>query len=266
DKTGRVIYPTDRALVAPDSYWAAVVHDATHKESGVLTGMANGEDSLFGFADVQARSDFVVVFRRPWSVLIENVQRQVWVLAGILLFGVLVASAAGLWFSAFLTRPLQLLSASAARIAKGEDGPATDVNKPVGGDELGALVHDFLEMERRIAERDRELREAANTLERRVAMRTRELEAAQNALVEVERFAAMGKTSAAIAHELKNALNGLGMAVELIVENPIHTGVPRLKAQVLSEINRLRDVVDSISSFSRSPRLEKKTEDLSVVV
>ena len=28
------------------------------------------------------------------------------------------------------------------------------------------------------------------------------------ALVEAERFAAMGKTSAAIAHELKNALNG----------------------------------------------------------
>src|SRR5205085_9048292 len=117
-----------------------------------------------------------------------------------------------------------------------------------------------------IAQRDRELREAASTLERRVTARTLELQAAQNALVEAERFAAMGKTSAAIAHELKNALNGLGMAVELIVENPVSPAVPRLEAQVLSEINRLRDVVDSISSFSRSPRLEKKTEDLSIVV
>jgi signal transduction histidine kinase len=266
DKTGHVIFPTDRALVAPDSSWAAVVQAAERQESGATSGKANGEDSLFAFAAVQARSDFVVVFRRPWSALVENVQRQVWVLGGILLFGVLVASAAGLWFSAFLTRPLELLSASAARIATGQEASATDVKKLVGGDELGALVHDFLEMERRIAERDRELREAANTLERRVAMRTEELEAAQQALVEVERFAAMGKTSAAIAHELKNALNGLGMAVELIVENPTQPSVPRLKAQVLSEINRLRDVVDSISSFSRSPRLEKKTEDLSVVV
>ena len=40
--------------------------------------------------------------------------------------------------------------------------------------------------------------------------------ATQAALVDAERFAAMGKTSAAIAHELKNSLNGLGMAVELI--------------------------------------------------
>ncbi len=266
DKTGRVIFPTDRALVAPESQWASVVRAAVREDSGAMSGKADGVESIFGFAAVQAKSDFVVVFRRPWSVLIENVQRQAWVLAGILLFGVVVASAAGLWLSAYLTRPLQLLSASAARIATGERVSSTDVHEHVGGDELGSLVHDFLEMEKRIAERDRELRVAATTLEGRVASRTEELEAAQKALVEVERFAAMGKTSAAIAHELKNALNGLGMAVELSVENPTSPAVPRLRAQVLSEINRLRDVVDSISSFSRSPRLEKKTEDLSIVV
>ena len=266
DKTGRVIFPTDRALVAPDSHWAHVVHAALRDESGAVSGRAGGEESLFGFATVQARSDFVVVFRRPWWALIENVQRQVWVLATILLFGVLVAAGAGLWFSAYLTRPLELLRRSAVRIATGQGGPATDVHAVVSGDELGALVNDFLEMEKRILERDRDLREAANTLEQRVTSRTRELEAAQKALVEVERFAAMGKTSAAIAHELKNALNGLGMAVELIVENPTSPRVARLRTRVFSEINRLRDVVDSLSSFSRSPRLDKRPEDLSVVV
>jgi signal transduction histidine kinase len=88
----------------------------------------------------------------------------------------------------------------------------------------------------------------------------------QKALVEAERFAAMGKTSAAIAHELKNALNGLGMAVELIIENPHNPRIERLRTQVLSEIGRLRDVVDSLSSFSHFPRIERKVEDLSTVV
>src|SRR5262249_2743175 len=97
DKSGHVIFPTDRELVAPNSQWDAVVHAASHDESGVMSGTGSGEDSLFGYAAVQARSDFVVVFRRPWSVLIEDVQRQVWILAGILLFGVLAAGAAGLW-------------------------------------------------------------------------------------------------------------------------------------------------------------------------
>lgn len=266
DKTGRVIFPTDRALVAPNSQWASVLKAASGAESGSMSGQAGGEDSLFAFAAVQAHSDFIVIFRRPWWVLIENVQRQAWVLAAILLFGVMVASGAGLWLSAYLTRPLGLLRASAVRIATGQGGQSTFLHELVEGDELGALVHDFLEMERSIVERDRELREAANTLEQRVAERTVELEAAQTALVGVERFAAMGKTSAAIAHELKNALNGLGMAVELIVENPSSPSVPRLRTQVLAEINRLRDVVDSLSSFSRSPRLDKRMEDLCAVV
>src|SRR5436190_2683515 len=90
---------------------------------------------------------------------------------------------------------------------------------------------------------------------------------AQAALVDAERFAAMGKTSAAIAHELKNSLNGLGMAVELIAHDPANqTRVERLRPQVASEIARLRDVVDSLLSFSRSPRIERAAADLSGVV
>jgi len=81
--------------------------------------------------------------------------------------------------------------------------------------------------------------------------------------VEAERFAAMGKTSAAIAHELKNALNGLGMAVELILQDPANQNrVARLRAQVIDEVTRLRDVVDSLLSFSRSPRIERAPTNL----
>jgi signal transduction histidine kinase len=76
----------------------------------------------------------------------------------------------------------------------------------------------------------------------------------------------MGKTSAAIAHELKNALNGLGMAVELIAQDPANQArVARLRPQVVGEIARLRDVVDSLLSFSRSPRIERAPADLSAV-
>jgi signal transduction histidine kinase len=77
----------------------------------------------------------------------------------------------------------------------------------------------------------------------------------------------MGKTSAAIAHELKNALNGLGMAVDLIVEDPTNrTRLDRLRPQVAQEIARLRDVVDSLLSFSRSPRIDRAPTDLAGVV
>jgi signal transduction histidine kinase len=77
----------------------------------------------------------------------------------------------------------------------------------------------------------------------------------------------MGKTSAAIAHELKNSLNGLGMAVELIAHEPGNEArVARLRPQVAHEIARLRDVVDSLLSFSRSPRIDRAPTDLAGVV
>jgi signal transduction histidine kinase len=130
-------------------------------------------------------------------------------------------------------------------------------------EEVGALVDAFTQMEASIRQRDQELREAAAHLEQRVESRTRELVVTQQALVEAERFAAMGKTSAAIAHELKNALNGLGMAVELILQDPANQArVGRLRAQVIDEVARLRDVVDSLLSFSRSPRIDRARADL----
>jgi signal transduction histidine kinase len=122
-------------------------------------------------------------------------------------------------------------------------------------------------MEQAIQRRDQELRDAAGLLEQRVRDRTQELVATQAALVDAERFAAMGKTSAAIAHELKNALNGLGMAVELIAQDPQNSArLARLRPQVLGEIARLRDVVDSLLSFSRSPRITCAPADLTAVI
>jgi signal transduction histidine kinase len=146
-------------------------------------------------------------------------------------------------FSIYLTRPLQSLDAAARKLARGENPSPMPLKK--SSDEIGALVEAFEHMEQSIRER---------------------LEAAQRQLVEAERFAAMGKTSAAIAHELKNTLNGLGMAVELILEDPNAARVARLRPQVVTEIARLRDVIDSLSSFSRTPRLSPGDEDLTKVV
>jgi signal transduction histidine kinase len=57
------------------------------------------------------------------------------------------------------------------------------------------------------------------------------------------------------------------MAVELIAQDPANAArVARLRPQVGSEITRLRDVVDSLLSFSRSPRIDRAPTDLAAVV
>jgi signal transduction histidine kinase len=267
DEAGQVIYPPDRARAAEGSDWARAVAAAASGTSGTLRGQANGEEALFAFSPVRAATHYAVVFSWPWRTLTVNLKQQAFTLAGLLLFGLVLASIAGVMLSAYVARPLQALAASAIRIARGEPVPSAEMPRAAGTEEVSALVAAFEHMETSIRQRDQELREGAALLEQRVHDRTRELVATQQALVEAERFAAMGKTSAAIAHELKNALNGLGMAVELITEDPSNQArLDRLRPQVTGEIARLRDVVDSLLSFSRSPRIARAPADLTVVV
>jgi len=264
--TGQIIYPPDRARAAEGSGWAEAIAAARRGVSGTLTAEADGQKALFAFSPVHAATPYAVVFARPWRTLTANVEQQGLALGGILLFGLILASIAAVLLAGYLARPLQELAGGATRIARGEPVPPGD--RPTGGtEEIAALRGAFSDMERSIRQRDGELREAAAHLEQRVRDRTGELLATQAALVDAERFAAMGKTSAAIAHELKNSLNGLGMAVELIAQDPTNaTRVARLRPQVSSEIARLRDVVDSLLSFSRSPRIDRAPADLAGVV
>jgi C4-dicarboxylate-specific signal transduction histidine kinase len=118
-------------------------------------------------------------------------------------------------------------------------------------------------MERAIAQRDREIREARATLEQKVNERTAELRRAQEALLVSNRFAAMGKTAAAIAHELKNTLNGLGVSIDLLTQGQL----PRergdaIRVQVRGEIARLRDISDNLNLFGAAPRLALGATDL----
>ena len=270
DEAGQIIYPPDRVRAAEGSGWAEAIAAATRGASGTLTAEANGQKALFAFSPVRAATPYAVVFAWPWRTLTANVEQQGLALGGILLFGLILASIAGVLLSGYLARPLQALASGAIRIARGEPVPAAErpgAGRGAGTEEIVALGGAFADMERSIRQRDQELRDAAALLEQRVRDRTSELVATQAALVDAERFAAMGKTSAAIAHELKNSLNGLGMAVELIAQDPANEArVARLRPQVAGEIARLRDVVDSLLSFSRSPRIDRAPADLSGVV
>ena len=222
---------------------------------------------LFAYSPVGGGTRYAVVFAWPWRVLTANIEQQGATLAGILVFGLIVALFVGLALSAYLSRPLQALADGAIRIARGQPLLPDSAPRPAGTEEISTLLGAFRQMEQAIQKRDQDLREGASLLEQRVRDRTQELVAIQAALVDAERFAAMGKTSAAIAHELKNALNGLGMAVELIAQDPQNSArVARLRPQVLGEIARLRDVVDSLLSFSRSPRIARGPADLAGVV
>src|SRR6266702_3390913 len=75
------------------------------------------------------------------------------------------------------------------------------------------------------------------------------LERAEVELGKARELAAMGRTAAAIAHEVKNSLNGLSVAAE------VH-------GQARFEIARLRGVAEDLTLFAAPPRLDPGEADL----
>src|SRR5262245_17604369 len=155
DEAGQVIYPPDRARAADGSGWAAAIAAAARGGSGTLTAEAGGQQALFAFSPVHAATHYSVVFSWPWRTLTANLEQQGWALGGILLFGLILASIAGVLLAGYLARPLQALASSATRIARGEPVPAAAA--PRGGtEEIAALRGAFADMERSIGQRDQE--------------------------------------------------------------------------------------------------------------
>ena len=277
DREGRIIFPPGETSLAEHG-WRPAFDELSRQRAGSRHIDDAHGDFMYAWAPVGVGT-WGVVMRWPWSTLNASFGAQVRTTVTILVVGVLLVGLVAVVFAAYLSRPLLTLGAVAARLARGEPGGAPRSNRR---DEVGGLLNGFHTMETELAARDARIREDLETisrlnasLEERVRERTRELEEAQARLLDVERFAAMGKTAAAIAHELKNALNGLGMCVDLVLADAAaaegasghaaNSSSMKVRAQIHYEIARLRDVTQSLLTFSRTPRIERAPSDVNAL-
>jgi signal transduction histidine kinase len=76
---------------------------------------------------------------------------------------------------------------------------------------------------------------------------TRPIEAHRTARADAPGNADTSTLSAATAHDLRNAVNGLGMAIELVLEDPSSRDrIDRLRPRIIADLGRLRDIVESL--------------------
>jgi signal transduction histidine kinase len=91
----------------------------------------------------------------------------------------------------------------------------------------------------------------------------RRLERAELELARARHLAEMGRSAAAIAHEVKNGLNGLSIAVDVLAGGKGEEGVRHeIHLQARAEVSRLRDVADDLTLFASPPRLVVADADL----
>lgn len=88
------------------------------------------------------------------------------------------------------------------------------------------------------------------------------LEAAREELATSRNLAAMGVTAAAIAHEVKNSLNGISVTLDLLASSPPPETARQMHIQGREEVARLRDVADDLTLFASRPALQLAAADL----
>lgn len=88
------------------------------------------------------------------------------------------------------------------------------------------------------------------------------LESAREELAASRNLAAMGVTAAAIAHEVKNSLNGISVTLDLLASGAPPETARQVHAQGREEVARLRGVADDLTLFASRPALQLKPADL----
>lgn len=162
----------------------------------------------------------------------------------LLLLGVLLVPVA----RQRIIRPLEAFGRELARVADGDFSPAP----AAGVDPLLLPLHrQFNALVRRLDELERAHQVRAVTLQEEVRAATRQLLEQQRRLARAERLAATGELAAFVAHELRNPLAGIRMALVNLRGELADRALEARLDPVLAEIERLARLLAQLLDTAR---------------
>ncbi len=95
------------------------------------------------------------------------------------------------------------------------------------------------------------------------------IECKQEQLVQSEKLAAIGKVTAGIAHEINNPLNNINLTAEVLLDDMDEMSreeKEELLKDILVQVERARDIVHHLLSFSRKKTTTKEKVDLAEIL
>lgn len=160
-----------------------------------------------------------------------------------------------------ITRPLKSLQEAAVKLRESDEYTPTESDVEIPKNEIGDLASVFLEMSSALRSRKAELLKAQKELsdinrdlEKRVEERTRELKEATGELVKSERLAAIGQMASIISHEIRNPLAVISNATRLI-KTIVAPTEPKLIKQfgiIDEEIKQASSIINEVLGYARS--------------
>ncbi len=156
--------------------------------------------------------------------------------------------------SAKALKPVRTLIDGVSRIGRGDYTAQLGVR---GDDEIAILAREFDAMATSLRHREAQLRTQ------------------QEALLRAEQFAAAGRISAQVAHEIRNPLSSIGLNVELLEEafaearfsrENTRGEVREILSAVTREVDRLTEITEEYLRMARVARPTLMLEDLNAIV
>ncbi|HRQ42078.1 MAG TPA: ATP-binding protein [Chloroflexota bacterium] len=106
------------------------------------------------------------------------------------------------------------------------------------------------------------LRQWTTELERRVAERTRQLEEKQAQIIRAEKLAAVGRLAASVAHEINNPLQAIALHLQLLTDESLSPGGQRRLTVVQQEFKRIANIVERLLDLQRPKEGHPQPVDL----
>ena len=160
----------------------------------------------------------------------NEIERTRYFLSALLVLGPLVSVLLGFAFISGLTRPVKILVESTRRLKGGE----LDHRVPRLKDEFGELAEAFNEMAESLKEQIQKMRRT-------------------------EQMVVVGELAAGLAHEIKNPMAGIKVAMSVLSEESYISSEDRAVLQkVIAEITQLEGLMKNFLNFTKpqKPRLE----------
>jgi two-component system NtrC family sensor kinase len=159
-----------------------------------------------------------------------------------------------------ITKPILRLVNATKSVGSGEY--SYRVESLGGSNEIDELISSFNKMLQNIQvthEDNVKLLEQTKrfneVLEEKIEDATKDIKEMQNELIKTERLATIGEVAAKIAHEIKNPLSGISIALELMRNKTAEDDQRQKVSEILSEVARLDRIIKDMLQIAKPPEL-----------
>lgn len=170
-----------------------------------------------------------------------------------------------------ITRPIQNLVNATKTVKRGDYSYRIKAEGKT--DEISKLAGSFNEMLQNIevthksnVELIDQTKKFNETLREKVEEATREIRDQHNELIKAERLATIGEFAARIAHEIKNPLSGISVALELLKSKSKDGDQEQSISEVLNEVKRLDNILKDLLQLSIPKEMEYRKVDPNDIV